>query len=144
MGTIPESEKKSKRTQKNSCFARRHLSTGAGAYYLYMLAVSSAKENPTGIFWSNARRDAWEFDVSRNTVTAWLSEIEEKGFAIALDEHGKRNAKGQMASIRFEVLTHAEWVSKIDALGTGLPNPAGCRFPPETFLEPVPKKWDRQ
>ena len=109
------------------CFARRHMPAAVSAFHAYALAVS----RDTGIFFSDARRDAWEFSVSKNTVTAWTQQLEDDGWFVRMDRGPrlKRNrATGMYGSIRYEVLDHDTWVSR---------HPGKCRYRNENLSQKV-------
>ena len=79
------------------------------ALYEYARSVSHVK----GIFFSNARRTAWELGINKNTVTSWTRELENKGWFVRQDK-GKRlkrnHTSGMFTAIRYRVLDHDAWV----------------------------------
>lgn len=119
-GNVPQ---KKSRTQKNSCFARRHMKPGVHSFYSYAYRVASH----SGVFWSHARRDGREFSVSKNTVTGWIRFLVAQGWFVCLDKGSRKRsaATGQMQSVRYRVLDHDEWAALY---------PGRC-----FFAQPVPK-----
>lgn len=100
------------------CYARRHLGAAVSAFHAYALAVSQR----SGVFYSDTRRDGWEFGVSKNTITSWTQRLEEEGWLRRLDEGRqlKRNKlTGMYDSVRYEVLDHDSWA---------VVHPGKCRF----------------
>jgi hypothetical protein len=86
-----------------------------------------------GYFQSNARRDAWEFGVSKNTVTAWTRFLLQHGWFILRDSSGGRfdPKTGQALPYYFLISDHDDWTAL---------HPNECRFPPAYWDEPVRKK----
>jgi hypothetical protein len=104
------------------CFARRHMAPAIAAFHDYARRVSEK----SGIFYSDARRDAAEFGesgVSKNTINGWIHWLESSGWFKRIDR-GKRLKRnpltGSYESIRYEVLGHDEWAKD---------HPGQCRFP---------------
>jgi hypothetical protein len=132
MPTVPQDPtRRQSQTRCNTCFSRRHLRPPIEAFYQYVVSVS----HTSGVFFSHARRDAWEFNVSKNSITDWIDKLETDGWLQRLDRGPrlKRSKNsGMYASIRYRVLTHDEWVAA---------HPGRCRFPQteSAFDEPVPK-----
>ena len=130
MSTIaePKNDAQQNFSKRERCFSRRHLPAAVEAFYRYAYDVSHTGRagREKGLFFSNARRDAWEFSVSKNTVSSWVRSLEKFGWFERIDSgtRRKRNAAGQMASIRYRVLTHEEW---------------GRRYPNQCRFSPVPK-----
>jgi hypothetical protein len=118
------------------------MPAAVNAFYEYALAVSKK----SGIFFSDVRRDAWEFAVSKNTITAWTHRLEKSGWFKRVD-HGKRLKRnpftGSFESIRYEIISHKVWAEN---------HPGRCRFfTPETLSQllgqaksPVPISSDHR
>jgi hypothetical protein len=111
-----------KNAAQQQCFARRHMPPGVLAFYSYALALS----RKTGIFWTNVRRDCWEFHVSKNTVSKWMRTLDFEGWFVPVDGQKRtkrsRNPRtGMLLPRRFRVLTHDQWCRA---------NSGACRFPP--------------
>jgi hypothetical protein len=123
-------EKKSK--SQRTCFARRHMKPGPYALYDYAYKVSHAKNNPTGVFWSNNRGHAKELGVSPATVNEWMHLLVEQNWFQCLDDGPRRRSKktGYMMPVRYSVLDHDEW----SAL-----HPAKCYF-----AEAAPQVWRKR
>ena len=109
------------------CFPRSHMPSRVGSYYDYAFAVS----RKSGIFYSNDREDAKDFDndgVSKNTITAWRQILEKLGWFERLDrgKRLKRNRQtGMYMPIRYKVLDHVEWTAK---------HPGKCRVSEDSDL----------
>ena len=106
------------------CFARRHMAPAVNAFYAYALSISKK----SGIFYSDARRDAWEFQVNKDSVTKWTRYLESRGWLKRVDRGPRlrRNLlTGTYQSIRYEVRTHDDWAKS---------HPGQCRFPVGTLL----------
>lgn len=121
------------------CFARRHLGAAVSAFHAYARAVSQE----SGVFYSDARRDAWDFGVSKNTITSWTRRLEKEGWFRQLDESPRRKRNkvtGMYDSIRYEVLDHDTWAVLY---------PGRCRFrepsnqSPKLGQAPVPTTESR-
>jgi hypothetical protein len=102
------------------CFVRRHLPPDVTAFHAYAFAVS----RDTGIFYSSARRDGWEFGVGKNRVIRWMHMLEHTGWLVRIDA-GKRRKRnpltGSMEPIRYRVVDHDSWAKT---------HGGKCRFPP--------------
>lgn len=97
------------------------------AFHAYALRVSK----DSGVFYSDSRRDAWEFTASKNTITKWTKRLEKEGWFRRLDmgRRLKRNKRtGMYASIRYEVLDHDTWATC---------HPGKCRFRESTLSPKV-------
>ena len=104
--------------KKQCCFVRRHLPAAVESYHRYALNVS----RKSGVFYSDARRDAQDFGVGKNTITRWMDAMETAGFAVrqTTGPRQKRNKlTGTYESIPFTILDHDEFAAK---------NPGTCRF----------------
>lgn len=78
------------------------------AFYTYALNVS----RQSGIFYSDARRDGWEFGVSKNTTHRWARYLESEGWFRRIDRGLclRRNPlTGSYESIRYTVVDHDTW-----------------------------------
>ena len=103
-------------TRPKHCFARYHMPAAIESFHGYALAAS----RKSGIFYSDARRDAGQFvsnkpnkKVSKNTITAWTQRLDKEGWFERIDKGRKRNpVTGEYASIRYHVLSHDEWAAK--------------------------------
>src|SRR5690349_21111259 len=93
---------------KRCCFPRRHLTTNETALHNYMWAAS----RKTGVFHSDARRDAWELGVNKDSITAWTKSLVRKGWAIQITKRHRNPLTGEYSPIQYQVLDHAEWVEK--------------------------------
>ncbi|HEV2194046.1 MAG TPA: hypothetical protein VGR55_00550 [Candidatus Acidoferrum sp.] len=90
------------------CFTRRHLKITETALYDYMLAISRRD----GEFRSDARRDAWDLGVNKDSITAWTKSLVKKGWLIETQKPGRDPKTGRKTCAHYQVLTHAEWVEK--------------------------------
>ena len=93
------------------CFSRRHMPPDVSAFHEYALAVS----HHSGIFYSNVRRDSWEFGVSKDRVSRWTKFLEQRGWFRRIDRSKrlKRNPHtGLLESIRYAVIPHEELCSQ--------------------------------
>src|SRR5258708_7570789 len=101
----------SKTPATKRCFARRHMPAQIESFHGYALAVS----RESGIFYSDARRDAEEFGVDKNTIHTWTRWLEKRDWMVRLDK-GKRLKRnpvtGMFESIRYCVLSHDEWAAR--------------------------------
>jgi hypothetical protein len=103
---------------KGFCFPRNHQTPGESALHNYMTGAS----RKSGIFYSDDRRDAKQFKsqksgggkVSKNTVAVWRHSLERKGWIERIDGGPRQRnpSTGMWASIRYRVLTHAQWLAK--------------------------------
>src|SRR5690349_13595201 len=98
----------SKTPATKQCFPRRHLTPNETALFNYMYAAS----RKTGVFHSDARRDAWDLGVNKDSITAWIKSLVRKGWAIQLKGRTRNPLTGEYSSIPYQVLSHAEWVEK--------------------------------
>lgn len=101
----------SKTPATKRCFARRHMPAQIESFHGYALAAS----RESGVFYSDARRDAEDFDVNKDTILAWTHWLENQGWMERLDKGKrlKRNpATGMYASIRYRVLSHDAWAAE--------------------------------
>lgn len=86
------------------------------AFHDYALAVSHL----SGVFYSNARRDAWEFSVSKNRVTRWIKWLEDAGWMERLDPRPRKTlnrATGRMQ--RFAQRNPYDWRDEADTVANG-------------------------
>jgi len=94
------------------------------SFHGYALATS----RESGVFYSDARRDAEDFDVNKDTIIAWTHWLENQGWMDRLDK-GKRLKRnpvtGMYASIRYRVLDHDGWADK---------HPGKCRYVGDNHL----------
>ena len=91
------------------CFARRHLNNkGESALYSYMLAASQRD----GEFRSDARRDAWDLDVNKDSITAWTKSLLEKGWIILTKPSHRNPLTGAFSPAHYRILSHEQWVGK--------------------------------
>jgi hypothetical protein len=99
------------------CFARRHMPPQVESFHGYALATS----RKSGVFYSDVRRDADDYGVNKDTITAWTKWLVKEGWFEPLDgKRLKRNPiTGMYASIRYRVLSHDEWAAKY---------PGHCRY----------------
>jgi hypothetical protein len=99
------------------CFAGRHMAPQVESFHGYALATS----RKSGVFYSDVRRDAEDYGVNKDAITAWTKRLVKEGWFEPLDgKRLKRNpVTGLYASIRYRVLNHDEWAAKY---------PGHCRF----------------
>lgn len=122
MENLPE-----RKSQRNTCFARRHMKSGPFALYDYAYKLSHGKKKETGVFWSNARGHARELGVSKTTLLEWLHLLTAEGWLVCLDDPRRRRATGQTMPVRYMVRDHDEWSELY---------PGKC-----FFAEAAPKTW---
>jgi hypothetical protein len=116
------------RSQRNTCFARRHMKSGPWALYDYAFKLSHGRNNPSGVFWSNARH-ARELGVSKTTFNEWIHLLAAQHWFECLDKEPQRRSKttGRLMPIRYSVRDHDEWAAL---------HPGKC-----FFAEAAPKTW---
>ena len=98
----------SKTPATKHCFPRRHLTPNECALYNYMWAASRA----SGEFRSDARRDAWDLGVNKDSITSWTKSLAKKGWAEQTQKRRRNPVTGAYSPIHYRVLSHAEWVGK--------------------------------
>ena len=105
------------------CFARRHMKPAIFGFYTYVLQLTSK----TGVFYTDTRRDAWEFSVDRGTIATWTKFLARRGWLRLTSKSTRHPVTGMWSQQTYGVLTHKQWV---EAMGTDQ-----CRYLEDYKLE---------
>lgn len=130
MNDAEHSDGAAKSQPPKTCFARRHMTLSEYGFYCHARAVS----HNSGVFYSEDRRDAQEFQCSKTTINSLRLALEKAGWFVRYDKGPRRKhhpKTGQTVSIRYRILAHKEWIET---------HPNRCRVAPVPDFDtsPVP------